>query len=405
MPVNKISAGQNLYPPMTVPLAGGQTYLLPGGQGVVGTFGGQAGSTLTGYTLTGQYLVNLGPYCSLQMYDAQLQYWRNVPAANGTPIFISCDGTNYRVANTTGCPVGAIVTQGLGGIANGFNTVTLTPTAGGSTWNTIVGGGLPSGLISITTAGTYSIRPQVIFTPSASQGSTPYIIPTGVAVLSSNTITSVTVLSRGAGMVAPPSITVIPAPNDTIASLGGAVLTPPQSLTTGVLHAAWPTYYGTALTVAPTFTFTPASSISATAVMNFTATGISVVTTGASLGASSTCMVYVPSLPASIFGAAYSQGVNAYYDTLCIFPRPATMYGAVSVGAISHTLYQQGALSIIITDAGFGLQATTLGFTPAFIQMGAAGAAGSASGTFSSTLAFCTATVGATNDQIVIQPL
>ena len=71
--------------------------------------------------------------------------------------------------------------------------------------------------------------------------------------------------------------------------------------------------------------------------------------------------MYVPSLPASIFGAAYSQGVNAYSDTNCIFPRPATMYGACSVGAISHTLFQQGALSIIITDAGFGLQATTLG--------------------------------------------
>jgi hypothetical protein len=339
------------------------------------------------------------------MYDSQLQYWRNVPAANGTPIFISCDGTNYRVANTTGCPVGSIITNGLGGIANGFNTVTLTPTAGGSTWNTIVGGGLPSGLISVTAAGTYSIAPQVIFTPSASQGSTPYIIPTGVAVLSSNTITSVTVLSRGAGMVSPPSITVIPAPNDTISGVGGASLTPPQSLTTGILHAAWPNFYGTPLTVAPTFTFTPASSISATAIMNFTATGISVVTTGASLGASTTFMVMVPSLPAAIFGAAYSQGVNAYYDTKSIFPRPATMYGAVSVGAISHTLFQQGALSIIITDAGFGLQATTLGFTPAYILMAAAGAASVGGGSVNVTQAFCTATVGATNDQVVIQPL
>ena len=34
MPVNKIGAGTNLYPPMTIPLAGGQTYLLPGGQGI-----------------------------------------------------------------------------------------------------------------------------------------------------------------------------------------------------------------------------------------------------------------------------------------------------------------------------------------------------------------------------------
>src|SRR6266404_7666127 len=101
MPVNKLGAGTPLYPPMVVPLAGGQTYLLPGGQGVAGTFGATT-QGFTGYTLTGQYLVNLGPYCSLQMYDSTQQIWRNVSAANGTPIFFSSDGTNYRLANTTG---------------------------------------------------------------------------------------------------------------------------------------------------------------------------------------------------------------------------------------------------------------------------------------------------------------
>jgi hypothetical protein len=62
-------------------------------------------SSFTGFTLSGQYLVNLGPFTNLQMYDAVLQTWRNVTPANGVPVTISGDGTNYRLANTTGAAV------------------------------------------------------------------------------------------------------------------------------------------------------------------------------------------------------------------------------------------------------------------------------------------------------------
>lgn len=397
MPVNKIGGGANLYPPMTISMLPGQTYLLPGGQGIAGTFGSTT-QGFTGYTLTGQYLINLGPYCSLQMYDSTQQYWRNVPAANGVPLFISSDGTNYRIANTTGCPVGAIVTTGLGALTNGFNTVTVTPTTGSSTWNTIVGGSSPSGLVSITTTGSnYALPPQLIYTP-VNQGSTPYIMPTAIAVLTGKSISSVTVLSVGAGMLNPPSITVIPAPGDSLGS--GAVLTPPQSLTSGSLAHMWPITYGTGVTVAPTFTFTPASSIAATAIMNFTVTGVSVVTAGASLGASIAFMMTSgpgtsPQGPETLTAIVS----NAYYDKLCIFPRPAQI-GAFTgtTGAVSQAILLGGSLGVLIKDAGFGIQGTSLGFIPMYVTFSAAPPA-------ANTATFLAAAVGGTNDQVVIQPI
>lgn len=398
MPVNKLGAGQNLYPPMVVPLSGGQTYVLPGGQGIAGTFGSTT-QGFTGYTLTGQYLVNLGPYCSLQMFDSTQQIWRNVPAANGTPFFISSDGTNYRIANTTGCPVGAIVTTGLGALTPsiGFNTVTVTPSAGGSTWNTLVGGSMPSGLISISTTGSnYQSPPQLIFTPN-NQGSNPYIMPTAIAVLTSKSISSVTVLSVGAGMLSPPSITVIPAPGDTLGS--GAVLTPPQSLTSGSLAAMWPITYGTPLTVAPTFSFTPASSIAATAIMNFTVTGISVVTSGASLG-TSTAFTATSGAGTSPGGPETLTAIvsNSYYDKLCVFPRPAQVGFFAPAGAVTQALNLGGSLGVQVKDAGFGIQGTSLGFIPMYVSSAVAPAA-------TNTATFVAANVGATNDQCVIQPV
>ncbi len=397
MPVNKIGGGSNLYPPMTIPLAGGQTYLLPGGQGIAGTFGSTT-QGFTGYTLTGQYLVNLGPYSSLQMFDSTQQIWRNVPAANGTPIFFSSDGTNYRLANTTGCPVGAIVTTGLGGLTNGFNTITVTPTTGSSTWNTIVGGSMPSGLVSVTTVGSgYVYPPQLIFTP-VNQGSSPYIMPTAVAVLTGGSISSVTVLSVGAGMLSPPSITVINRPGDTIGS--GAVMIPPQSLTTGSLAHMWPVNYGTPVTVAPTFTFTPASSIAATAIMNFTVTGLTISTSGASLGAS-TAMMSTSGPGLSPQGPETLTAIvsNAYYDKLCIFPRPALVgFFTATAGGATQAFLLGGSLGVVIKDAGFGIQGTSLGFIPMFTFTSAVLPA-------TNTLTVVAANVGATNDQCVIQSI
>jgi len=294
MSFNKISGLSSLpAPALPVSLPAGAVFMLPVGQGAPNTFGNVALPQIgTGNPLTGQYIVNQGQYSNLQVYDASLQYWRNLqPAGNQSLITVSADGANYRLANTTGCPIGALITNNGTGLTNGFNTVTVTPSAGGSVWNTLVGGAINS-TITITNGGSgFLAAPTLVFSPPAGQGSTPYVLPTATCTISGGVINAVTVVNQGAGLVAAPTLTVVNAPGDTVG--GGAVLTVNATLAlSGLLLAMWPRAintttgaqqaapYGTPLTSVPTFTFSPASTIAATAIMNFTITGFTSTTAG-----------------------------------------------------------------------------------------------------------------------------
>src|SRR3979490_1337134 len=164
---NKPGAGSGL-PAVTLPISlpAGSVFMVPAGQGVIGAFGSVLYPQLaSGNTLTGQYLIQLGQYPTLQTYDAGLSYWRDVQVSPMALLPISSDGQNFRIANTTGTPVGVLITNagsaytnGFYGFQNAFNTsgqagviqggittlgnttFTATPSAGGSTWNMIVGG-------------------------------------------------------------------------------------------------------------------------------------------------------------------------------------------------------------------------------------------------------------------------
>jgi hypothetical protein len=287
MAYNKISA---LQPPVdghfVISLPPGGTYMIPPGQTSAGMYGSvttpQQGA---GQNMSGQYLIGVGRHSTLQVYDAHMQYWRSMGALVTGLVNVSADGASYRIANTTGCPVGAIITNAGSGLTNGFNTVAVTPSAGGSVWSTIVGGAINT-TITITAGGTlYTAAPKLAFVPPASQGSTPFILPTAVCTISGGAINAVTVVNQGAGLVAAPTVVVIPAVGDTTG--GGAVLTVNTTLAgSGTLLAMYPaanttatsgipvtTPYGTVQTSVPTFTFSPASTIAATAIMNFTITG------------------------------------------------------------------------------------------------------------------------------------
>lgn len=389
MPINKIGAGQALFQPFSLGLAPGETYLLPPGQGVVGTFA-PAGSQATGFTLTGQYLVNLGPYCTLQMYDNILQTWRNLPAANMTPILISADGTNYRLANTTGVAIGALITAGGTGLTNGFNTVTVTPSAGNTQWNTIVGGSINPTLQLVAGGTLYTQRPIVVVNPPSNQGSTPYILPTVVVAITGGAISAATVTNVGAGLVGQPSFTILQAPGDTTGS-GGSLAATAALIGSGTLTAMYTTgNYGTiGLTAAPTFTFNPASTITATAIMNFTVTNVSVTAIGAGYGNAQP--VAVLTAGQQVAGAAALLTGNPYFDKNLVFPRNASIQmTSIASGAIG-TIATVAAATI--HDAGFGFQAV-----PNLFPL--AGGSGLAT-----TQAQLTAVVGGQNDVCVIQPL
>lgn len=358
---NKISGGSAIPPALPISLSGGEYFMLPVGQGTVGLFGGIATPQLgTNNSLSGQYYLNLGQYSQLQVYDSSANYWRNLCVAPyGAPLAFSADGFNYRIANTTGCPIGALVTTASSGLTNGFygysqfgagqggaiviqngittqgnTTFTVTASAGGSLWNMIVGGAvnttigfsgtlyqnLPnfyvSGTNSVTgSAGTNYTRPPIIvFTPPPNQGQQPYILPTAVCGISGGAINSVTVINQGAGLLGLPGITVIPQPGDTTG--GGALLgwTSGNGLQvgSGALLAMWPAYYGTALTAVPTFTFSPTGA-AATAIMNFSVTSFTQTQAG---------VTYVGA------GGAFSGGIvagsaantNPLYDKLLSIP-------------------------------------------------------------------------------------
>lgn len=408
MPSNKIGyQGQStVQPPLQMSLAPSEVLLVPDGQGILGTFGAQAvGNNVGTQALTGQYHTTLGPYLSLQQYDTNLQVWRNVHAFSGGPHFISSDGTNYRVANLTGCPVGAVITNAGSGLTNGFNTVTVTPSAGGSTWNTIVGGAVNTTLavtgtvyaapsaFGATTGGVtgsggtnYTKPPIIVFGPPPNQGSTPYILPTATCVLSSGAVSTITVENQGAGLVGLPSISFVNQPGDTTG--GGAVAgwIAANNGNTGTGTLTWmgvssPGNTGAGLTAPCTFTFSPASTIAATAVMNFVVTGYTVTAGGTTYGTNALITTGLSQT------AGTPANTNPNYDKLAIMPRQAVLSNLTTAGVINAT-----AASITVMDAGFGFEAVPILY--ALSQTGLPG-----------TGATLVATVGGINDFFSLQPI
>jgi len=329
MPFNKISATAGLLSAVPFALGASENFVLPVGQGIVGSFGSVTTPQLAaGNPLSGQYIVGLGQYSCLQVFDQAIQAWRNVQVNPGSFATVSADGANYRVANNTGCAVGALITNAGSSYTNGFygyteqlspvviqngvttagnSTLTVTPSAGGSLWNVIVGGAVNttigfSGTVYAASAGqaspfggtgtaltgsagaSYTKPPLIVFTPPPNQGQQPYILPTAVCTITSGAIASVTVTNQGAGLLGLPGISVIPQLGDTTG--GGAVLGwasgNSAQVGSGTILALYPASNGTvAVTAVPTLTFSPASTTAATVIMNFTITGFTQSTAGA----------------------------------------------------------------------------------------------------------------------------
>ncbi len=368
------------YRPLVLSLAAGEVFTLPIGQGVVGTYGTPANANATGITMSGEFIVRAGDYTDIQFYDSTLNIWRNYNGYDGSPSVINSDGTNYRLANTTGCVIGAVITNAGSGLTNGFNTVAVTPSAGASTWNTIVGGAINT-TVTISAAGSgYTLPPILIVKPPASQGSTPFVPATATCTISAGAINSVTVTNQGAGYVAAPTIVVVNQAADTTGS-GGLLTINPTLAGSGQLTWMGPSYNGTPLTAVPTFTFSPASTIAATAVMNFTVTGYTVTTAGAALG---NALPYLVTGVSTVATGTASAWTNPFSDNGLAMQRPAKIYGTSTAGGAAQT-------GGVIMDAGYGFPGVpTLFVTPTNLP---------------TTWPVLAATVGGTTDTSVVYSL
>ena len=219
----------------------------------------------------GDWAINLGKYTTLQYLDPVSGVWMGETAEPGVN-YVHSDGQNIRIANLTGCPIGAVITNAGTNYVQASTTVSAS--AGGSLWTAIVGGALNTSL-SITSAGSgYTIAPIVLIpAPTNVALTNPGVQATAYASISSGTVSGITVTNQGAGYLTAPSITLLPSPYDpNYGSIVNATAT--ATLTgSGTVTAVLCTNNGAPQASAPTLTIAGVgSSATATATMCWTAT-------------------------------------------------------------------------------------------------------------------------------------
>lgn len=366
-----------------VTLAGAQAYMVP----------------------SGQYYADVGRYSLVQYLEPGTGLWRARQPRNG-PVILTSDGSNIRLINTTGCPAGAIITAKGSAYTNGINTVAVTVSSGGSVWQSIVGGAFSSA-VTTTTAGTYSYPPTLIFPAPPAGG----LRATATVALSAGGLGTVTMVNRGAGWVGtvPTSIAlnntsttpasafvnpqsnqiqIVQDPRDTGA--GGGVITLASALVdSGALTGLVCLDPGTAVqTSLPTLSFGTGTA-SAIVIMNWTATGLTVVGGGGGYGNASAIAVIGAGLTNQ--STDFTGDLNPANNLGILTPRNFLMETvANSAGAMSS------GSTIFIDDAGFGIQRV-----PEAVAIPANASGGAAIPSAAATL---TVLVGATSDTTWLEP-
>lgn len=303
---------------------------------------------LTQQLNAGQFLVQTGLYSQLQCLDPILNKFVPVGNAPGTLAMVFSDGTNYRLANTTGCPVSASITNQGSGYTNGIfvsgvNSVdgtagiTAVPSAGGSTWTIIVGGDV-NATPTVVSGGTGYLYPPQAIISAPPQGGLP---ATGHCTISAGVATLV-IDNQGAGYTNAPIVTIINDPRDTAGAGASFTLALTDS---GKVTAVYPNNHGTPVTAVPTLTFSGGggASAAATPIMNFSVTAYAVTTAG-------TTYTGNPEVRSGVnLIAAQAAPVNPAYTTGFTFVRPARISAALSTGGITAT-------GQVVEDGGFGIQ-------------------------------------------------
>lgn len=239
----------------------------------------------TGYA--GEMYVKLGRYTDLQIQDPISGVWQGIGDDSNAMRHFYTDGFNVRLANQTGCAVGATVTTA----GSGYTAPpAVVASAGSSRWLAVLGP-LVSTSVAVTYGGTnYTYPPAVVIdAPPGLQSGLNGVQATGVAVLTSGAVSSITITNQGAGYSGgTPNIRLVNDIRDTTGSGASAVATLTGG---GTVAAVLCLDHGLPITsgTVPTLTF-GSGSAAATVLMNWGITTYSVTTIGAGYGNSAFMM-------------------------------------------------------------------------------------------------------------------
>lgn len=284
----------------------------------------------------GTWFVTLGSASVLQFKDPVTGIWRSNQSARNQMQYVKSDGVNVRMANFTGCPICAVVTNAGSGYAQ--STTTVTPGTGNSTWQAIVGGMVS--VTSVTNAGSgYAVAPLVMLSAPPSPG----VQATAYAVLTSGTVSGVTMTNWGAGYTSAPTATIVPSPFDPNFLAGSAIT--PATVTVGLfgsgsIAAILCTNPGVSLSAAPTLTIAGAGASATAVAQRLTAmTGATVFSAGAGFTGGG-LLLTIGGVPTTT-----PVNTNPTIEQTNFRPRPAQALLAAPVGASLasvSTIYDSG---------------------------------------------------------------
>ena len=324
---------------------------------------------------SGTWRLDLGPNISYQEFDQVSQVWLRPGGSQwGQPLYVDSDGVNFRLANQTGCLIGATVTSG----GSGFTSVpTVTVNSGGATLVAVLGPYVNT--ITVNNGGTnYTWPPLVTIQnpPNGGVGATAY------ATISGAVVTSITVTDQGAGFSAgTPQVNITNDPRDTTGSGAAAVANMAGS---GAVIAVLVTNHGNTTNIStagvlPTITISGGGGSGATAqaIMDWTVTGIASVTSGSGYPTN-----------VVVTGFCQTSGTAAYTNP-----------------SIQSNLLRESQAWVAVTTSGGQLTATSVVYAPgaypgnpsAYVLAGVAG-----SGAVVGAAVF---TVGGTNDNFRLYPV
>ncbi len=159
----------------------------------------------------GNWYVQIGFYGCLQQLDVVTGIWQAVGDDTRSTKYVNSDGVNWRVANQTGCVVGAVITNA----GTGYTSApTIAASAGSAVFSAIVGGAINT-TVTVTAGGTlYVYPPRVVFGAPPAGG----IQATGTCTISAGAVATVVVTNQGAGYASAPPIYFVNDSRDTTGS-------------------------------------------------------------------------------------------------------------------------------------------------------------------------------------------
>lgn len=347
--------------------------ILFGGQGVAPTLRGQptnVWSLQAGNAKlipAGTWQITTGLYSCIQELDAITGIWRAIGSGNdgGATNYVNSDGNNFRIANQSGCLVGAIVTTA----GAGYTTApTVTPSNGNAKLQAIVGGAV-STTVTVTNGGTGYIYPPIVLFDAPNQSGTGPIgvQATGHATISAGVVTSVTVDDQGAGYTNVPNVYFQNDPRDAVGTSAAAtaVLTGAGTVTAILVTDFGNAYSSTAV---PTLSFsgTSTTGAAATAIMNWSIGSYSVNSVGGGYAAP----VLITN-GSNGFTATAGSTTNPTITTNLVRARKAWIGAGLSSGVVSatgQTVYDGGVFPGVPTLVALGFSSGSVANLSASMQ-------------------------------------